>query len=177
MMVHYRRSRVPGGTYFFTCTLHTRQSTLLVNHIDLLRDAFRQTRIKMPFRVDAVCVLPDHLHTIWTMEDGDFDYSARWRSIKSLFVRGLKKRNMILRHNAKGETNVWQRRFWEHTIKDDDDFARHVDYLHFNPVKHGLVRRVQDWRHSSFHRFVKAGLLAKDWAGGEVEFYPERFGE
>jgi len=168
-MSRYRRSLVPGGTYFFTVNLADRRSRLLVEQIDRLREAFRTVRAKHPFQTVAVCVLPDHLHAIWELPDGDADFSGRWSLIKRLFSSGLPtSQNISAGKLAKREKGIWQRRFWEHQIRDDVDLQRHVDYLHFNPVKHGLVKRVRDWPHASFHAYVERGELPEDWAGGEV---------
>ena len=168
-MVNYRRAWVPGGTFFFTVALRDRDADTLVRHIDNLRQAFRKTKICNPWRTDAMVILPEHLHVLWTMPEGDTDYSGRWRSIKSNFVRGLRKNDVNVGKNAKGEADVWQRRFWEHCIRDEDDFTHHVDYIHINPVKHGHAGRAIDWRWSSIHRFVKEGVLAADWAADTVE--------
>ncbi len=176
-MVQYRRSRIPGGTYFFTVTLRDRGAKTLVEHIDILRTAFRMTRRERPFVIDALVVLPEHLHTVWTLPAGDDDYAGRWRSIKSRFTHGLIKTGMGLTRNAKGEYDLWQRRYWEHTIRDERDLTRHVDYIHFNPVKHGLAKAVHEWPYSTFHRFVQQGLCSPDWAGGGVETDDEGFGE
>lgn len=167
-MVLYRRNRVPGGTYFFTVTLNDRRSRALVDHVDVLRDAFRTTGIRQPFTVEAIVILPDHLHTIITLPTGDADFSSRWRRIKGFFTRRVAK-SEGLSPNASGEYPLWQRRFWEHTIRDDDDYARHVDYIHFNPVKHSHATRVADWPYSSFHRYVREGILPADWGGGNVD--------
>lgn len=164
-MVQYRRNRVPGGTYFFTVTLCDRRSTLLVDHINLLRRAFRVTQESMKFSMDAVVVLPDHLHAVWTMPQDDADFPARWKSIKSAFTRALVCVDAPLRKNSRGEYDLWQRRYWEHTIRDEVDFERHVNYIHYNPVKHRLVGRAADWPYSSFHRYVRLGRLGNDWAG------------
>jgi len=163
-MVHYRRSRVPGGTFFFTVALRDRKAETLVNHVDAMRHAIRDVRARRPFVIDAMVILPDHLHAVWTLPSGDADYSGRWRAIKSGFVRALRARGSPLTTNAKGECDVWQRRFWEHQIRDEQDLARHVDYVHINPVKHGLVQRVADWPWSTFHRHVRTGNLPADWA-------------
>lgn len=168
-MVLYRRNRVEGGTYFFTVTLADRRSPLLVEHGDLLRDAFSIVREKSPFTIAAISVMPEHLHAIWTLPEGDADYSGRWRAIKSRFTRSLSGSGAALSRNRKEEYAVWQRRFWEHTIRDDEDLARHVAYIHYNPVKHELVRQVKDWPLSSFHRYVREGLVDENWAGGDVE--------
>jgi putative transposase len=111
--------------------------------------------------------LPDHLHAVWTLPPGDDDYAGRWRSVKSRFTRSLIKVGVALTRNAKGEYDLWQRRYWEHTIRDEADMTRHVDYIHFNPVKHGWANCVQEWPHSTFHRFVQRGLRPQDWAGGD----------
>jgi len=175
-MVRYRRNRVAGGTFFFTVTLADRQSTALVDHIGTLRAAFRVTRRERPFTIDAIVVLPDHLHAILTMPLHDADFPARWRRLKGYFSSRLLEAGKSLRRYANGELALWQRQYWEHTIRDADDFARHVDYIHFNPVKHRLVRRARDWPHSSFHLYVRRGMLPVDW-GGEVDFGASRFGE
>jgi putative transposase len=164
-MVGYRRNFLPGGSYFFTVTLADRSSDALVRHIDALRDAFRVTRRERPFAIEAVVVLPDHLHAILTLPSSDADFSGRWRRIKGHFSRRLIDAAASLQRWPNGELALWQRRFWEHTIRDESDFSRHVDYIHFNPVKHGLVPCVRDWPHSSFHRYLREGLLPEDWAG------------
>ena len=175
-MVLYRRNRQPGGTFFFTATLRDRSSHVLVEHIAPLREAFRAVRGLRPFRIDSIVVLPDHLHTIWTLPPGDDDFPGRWRAIKSAFTRSVIKSGLAVARNQKGEYALWQRRYWEHTIADDMDFQHHVDYIHFNPVKHGLVKRVVDWPHSSFHRYVQQGILVPEWAGTPEED-GENFGE
>jgi REP-associated tyrosine transposase len=167
-MVRYRRNFVSGGTYFFTVTLADRSSTLLVDSVAALRHSFRFARRERPFTVDAIVVLPEHLHVVMTLPLDDADFSGRWRKIKSLFSRRVAK-TTGLKPNKRGEYALWQTRFWEHTIRDDSDFERHVDYIHYNPVKHGLVSRVADWSYSSFHRYVRLGVLPKDWAGDARE--------
>ena len=164
-MTDYRRNRVSGGTYFFTVNLLERKSSLLVEHIDLLREAVRIVKTRHPFHIDAWVILPDHLHAVWTLPEGDSDYSGRWRSIKIAFAKSVPKteRRSAIRL-AKGERGIWQRRFWEHTIRDDADYAAHVDYVNINPLKHGLVKRVADWPYSSFHRDVARGIYPVDWA-------------
>jgi len=132
-MVHYQRNRVAGGTYFFTVTLRDRSSDRLVRHVGLLRDAFRSVRAERLFTIDAIVILPDHLHAIWTLPAGDADYSGRWRAIKSRFTHGLRASGIPLPRGSRGEYRLWQRRFWDHTIRDDDDFNRHIDYIHWNP--------------------------------------------
>jgi putative transposase len=165
-MTDYRRNRVPGGTFFFTVNLYDRTSRLLVDRIDLLRDSIRQTLRKSPFHIDAWVVLPDHLHCLWTLPSEDMDYSARWSDIKSGFSRKIPTcEPRSTSRTAKRERGIWQRRFWEHSIRDDKDYAAHMDYIHFNPVKHGLVENASDWRHSTFHLAVAKGLYPRDWGG------------
>jgi putative transposase len=168
-MVAYRRNRLAGGKFFFTLTLADRRSTVLVDHIDSLRAAFRETRRERPFRIDAVVILPDHLHALLALPDGDADFPGRWRRIKGYFSSRLLQESVNIKRYSRGELALWQRRYWEHTIRNDEDFARHVDYIHFNPVKHGLVKRVVDWPHSSFHLYVRRGTLPQDWAGDASE--------
>jgi putative transposase len=176
-MTNYRRNFVPGGSYFFTVNLADRRLRLLTDHVDLLRVAFRDTRARHPFTIDAVVVLPDHLHVMWTLPDGDRDFATRWRLIKSNFSRGLLKGEHVSASRIdKGERGIWQRRYWEHTLRNETDYARHADYIHFNPVKHGHAARVQDWPYSSFHRMVKLGLYPLDW-GGRVDGDDSSFGE
>ena len=165
-MPNYRRAFIPGGCWFYTVNLLERNRTLLADHADALRDAFERTRKTHPFEIAAIVVLPDHLHAIWRLPPHDADFSTRWRLIKMRFAKSLPKqerRSMV--SQARNERGIWQRRFWEHLIRNDADYARHVEYCYFNPVKHGLVRRVQDWPHSSFHRDVRRGMFPRDWAG------------
>ncbi|BAN50809.1 transposase [Metapseudomonas resinovorans] len=166
-MVNYRRARVPGACYFINLALKDRQRDLLVRFQDELRCALRQAMARSPFGLPALVVLPDHLHLLMDLPPGDADFSSRVRRLKSAFVSLLhEKPDAGLAFNAKGEANIWQRRFWEHLIRDERDYIAHVDYIHFNPVKHGLVGAVRDWPLSSFHRFVERGVLPVDWAGG-----------
>jgi len=165
-MPNYRRAYAPGGCWFFTANLLDRHSSLLPDRIAALRDAARKTHARYPFNIDAVVVLPEHIHTIWTLPPDDTDFSIRWRWIKALFSRAIPKGEPLSQARAaRGERGIWQRRFWEHLIRDDDDYARHVEYCYINPVKHGLVSRVRDWPHSSFHRDVRDGVFPEDWAG------------
>jgi REP-associated tyrosine transposase len=175
-MPNYRRAFVPGGCWFFTVNLLDRRGRLLTDHIEVFRSATLQTRQRYPFHIDAFVVLPDHLHAVWTLPPDDSDFSMRWRLIKSRFVRSIPKHERLSPvRQARGERGIWQRRFWEHLIRDDADYARHIEYCYINPVKHALVRRVCDWPHSSFHRDVRAGIFPEDWAG-EIE-PPGEFGE
>ncbi|RZI42979.1 transposase [Herbaspirillum sp. HC18] len=174
-MVNYRRNLLAGATYFFTATLKDRQSTCLTTYVDALRQAFIGAQKAKPFRIDAITVLPEHLHTVWTLPEDDSDYPGRWRTIKGRFTRSLIKQGIAIPRNEKGEYELWQRRYWEHTIRDESDLQRHVDYTHYNPVKHGFVKHVADWPFSSFHRYVRDGLLPADWAGVDSE--SGKFGE
>lgn len=164
-MVNYRRVRVPGAAYFFTVTLRDRRKSTLIDHADLLRSMVRGVWHDRRFGIEAAVVLPDHLHAICTLPPGDADYSGRWRAIKARFSRALAGRGVPIVRNRRGEYDLWQRRFWEHLIRDDGDFARHVDYIHYNPVKHGLVADPFDWRWSSIHAFARRGLVSRGWRG------------
>jgi REP-associated tyrosine transposase len=176
-MTDYRRNFIAGGNFFFTVNLAERRLRLLTEHIDELRKAFRETRRHHPFTIDAIVNLPNHLHAIWTMPEGDANFATRWRLIKSVFSRSLPTGERISDSRvAKGERGIWQRRYWEHTIRNESDFARHIDYVHINPVKHGYVTRVRDWPYSSFHRMVKLGVYPEDWAG-DVSSHGGTFGE
>ena len=166
-MVSYRRCRLAGGSYFFTVTLRDRQANTLVDKIDDLRSVVKRTRQERPFRIDAFVVLPEHLHAVWTLPPDDSDYAGRWRRIKSRFTHILVKNGMALSKDRRGEYNLWQRRYWEHNIRDEEDFRHHLQYIHYNPVKHGWVERVRDWPYSTFHRFVRRGVYPVDWAGSE----------
>ena len=163
-MTNYRRTFVPGATYFFTVNLADRRRTLLVDHIDLLRGAVRYTQQRHPFVIDAMVVLPDHLHAILTLSPDDADFPLRWRLIKTWFSRNLPLgEHRRASRVDKGKPGIWQRRYWEHLVRDETGFTRHVDYTHWNPVKHVHVARVENWPHSTFHRFVRDGALAEDW--------------
>jgi putative transposase len=171
-MTDYRRYRINGGTYFFTVNLADRSQELLTERIDTLRESFRVVKEAHPFEIDAIVIMPEHLHTIWTLPDGDDDFSQRWRQVKSAFSRKIAKEERVSKSRLrKQERGIWQRRFWEHAIRDEEDFRRHVDYIHFNPVKHGYVQKVADWPYSSFHRYVRLGILPLDWSWiGDCEF-------
>jgi putative transposase len=176
-MSRYRRAKIEGGTYFFTVTLADRSSDLLVRHIDLPRQAYKSAQGLYPFETVAICVLPDHLHSVWSLPPDDADFPLRWSLIKSKFSRGLPAdAERTSSKITKREKGIWQRRYWEHAIRSDEDLTRHVDYIHFNPVKHGYVSRASDWPHSSFARYVARGLLPADW-GGDAREIPGKFGE
>ena len=174
-MTNYRRIRLFGGTYFFTVVIVDRHLDILVKHIQHLKASFRDECENAPFTNLGFVILPDHLHTIWRLPQGDSDYSNRWRHIKADFSRRLAVAGAVSNsRECKGERGIWQRRFWEHTVRDEEDFQRHLDYIHFNPVKHGLVSRVSDWPHSSFHEYVRRGVYTPGWGGcggiGEGEY-------
>lgn len=160
-MVRYRRNFIPGGSLFFTVNLAERRLRLLTENIEALRNAFRETRARHPFTIEAIVILPDHLHAIWSLPEQDGDYATRWRLIKSGFSVALPAGERISESRlGKGERGIWQRRYWEHTLRDERDF---------NPVKHGHVTRVQDWPYSSFHRMVRLGIYPPDWAGDAAD--------
>ncbi len=171
-MPRYRRSHIPGTTYFFTVNTYHRQR--LLTHPEVLanlRNALRAVRDQYPFRIDALAVLPDHLHALWTLPPGDADYATCWNLIKrqvSQPSRHLISHAQSASRNKRREIGFWQRRYWEHLIRGDTDFERHVDYVHYNPVKHGLVTQVRDWPYSTFHRYVRLGMCPVDWAGGDA---------
>jgi putative transposase len=172
----YIRAKISRGLFFFTVVLAQRSSRLLVEEIDHLRLVYRTVKQRRPFETVAICVLHDHIHTVWALPEGDADFPIRWNLIKSGFSRALAPMQRSASKMNKREKGIWQRRYWEHAIRDAKDLERHVDYIHFNPVKHGYVARVRDWPHSSFHRFVKDGLLAPDW-GGDAKEMLGSFGE
>lgn len=158
-MPNYRRPKAPGAMIFFTLTLADRGSDLLVREVDLLREAVRATRTERPFHIDAWVILPDHLHCIWTLPDGDRDFSTRWRIIKSRFSRGIATGTRRQSHVTRGECGIWQRRYWEHHIRDEADYNDHMRYCWWNPVKHGLVKAPEKWAYSSFRRDRARGLV------------------
>jgi len=162
--------------FFFTVVLGDRSGKLLIEEIDRLRKAYRIVQESRPFETIAICILPDHIHAVWTLPEFDSDFATRWSLIKSGFSRGIDAKPGSQSQVSKREKGIWQRRYWEHAIRDDADLERHIDYIHFNPVKHGHVRRVADWPYSSFHRFVERGLLAADW-GGDMKDIEGPFGE
>ncbi len=166
-MPHYRRLWCPGGTYFFTVNLLRRgDNDLLIRYINELRNAIARVKRCHPFTIHAWVVLPDHLHCVIELPQGDVDFAMRWRLIKAGFSRSLAKtEHRSPSRKRRGERGVWQRRFWEHLIRDENDYHAHVDYVHINPLKHGLVERVEEWPYSTFHRWVTAGVYPIDWAG------------
>jgi putative transposase len=167
--MRYRRVKIAGASYFFTVNLANRQSDLLVRQIAVLRDVIRIVKRAHPFVIEAMVVLPEHLHAIWRLPEGDADYPMRWSLIKSGFSRQLEKTEFIrVSRLSKRERGIWQRRYWEHQIRDEWDFERHVDYIHYNPVKHGYVKRPIDWSFSTLHRYVQTGVLPENWASDLV---------
>jgi putative transposase len=164
-VTEYRRFEYPGATWFFTVNLAERRNNrLLIDRIDLLREAFLHVKNKYPYQIDAAVILPEHLHCILTLPEGDSDFSTRWGLIKAYFSRHIEKGERVSRsRKMRGERGLWQRRFWEHLIRDETDFRRHVDYIHWNPVKHCWVKCVKDWPHSSFHSYVRRGIYPMNW--------------
>ncbi len=181
-MSRYRRADTPGGTYFFTVVTYRRREILTIPESRaILREVLNTVKQRHPFTIDAWVLLPDHLHSIWTLPAGDKDYAKRWGMIKSGFSKQAK--NLFHREEWMNETKIkrrestiWQRRYWEHQIRNEDDYRKHMDYLHINPVKHGLVKRVVDWPYSTFHRYTKLGVYPDDWCG-VVESDGREFGE
>ena len=156
-MSDYRHNRVPGQTYFFTVRLLDRHSTLLTDHISAFGEAIRQARVKKPFHVDAWVALPDHAHAIWTLPPGDEDCAGRWRAVKIAFTKALSKST----RGIDGDATIWKRHYQEYPIDGDEEYARLIDYVHMNPLRHGMCRHMEDWQWSSLHRFVAAGLIAR----------------
>ena len=171
-MTDYRRFYIPNATWFFTVNLaERRNNNLLVENIDALRTAFRYVKQRRPFHINASVIMPDHLYCIWTLPSCDVDFSTRWNLIKGHFSRAISPGERISESRSKRrERGIWQRRFWAHLITDQDDFNQHVDYIHWNPVKHGLVKRIIDWPYSSFHQFVEQGIYTATWGySGEFD--------
>ena len=176
--MQYRRADVKGGTYFFTVNLAERKNTLLIDEIDKLRDVLNRVKKRHPFKLDAMVVLPEHLHAIMTLPQADSDYATRWMLIKAGFSRQLPPHERVSKSRAKkGERGIWQRRYWEHLIIDECDYERHVDYIHYNPVKHGYVQRATDWRYSTIHDYIAKGIVDSHWGGVEDDREGAWFGE
>jgi len=170
--MQYRRAFVPGGSYFFTVVTHQRHKLFTGDvPVELLRCAFRRVMEKYPFSIDAIVVLPDHLHCIWTLPPGDADFATRWRLIKTYMTRWMSDYAAapLIR------PTVWQKRYWEHVIRSEADFSAHIDYIHYNPVRHGYVSRPADWAWSSLGRYVRRGVLPGDWGSSEIRI-PENVG-
>ena len=168
-MPNYRRAKIPGATWFFTVNLlKRRNNNLLIEEISLLKDCIKKVYVSHPFEIVAWVVLPDHMHCTWKLPKGDADYATRWHLIKTHFSKTLainEYRSPSRIKNA--ERGIWQRHYWEHWIRDEQDFQRHFDYIHRNPLKHGLVTRVADWPHSTFHKYAKADIYSQNWCGDD----------
>ncbi len=174
----YRRADIKGGTYFFTINLADRQNTLLVDEFDKLRASINKVKQRHPFILDALVVLPDHLHLMITLPEGDDDFATRLMLIKSGFSRQIPKTEKIeSSRESKRERGIWQRRYWEHLIRDETDFERHVDYIHYNPVKHGYVERAVDCEFTTIHSFIEKDLLTADWGYADESSSKQSFGE
>ena len=175
-MSQYIRSYTKGATYFFTLVSYNRRKILCEDDfLQAFKKSIKQVQQQYPFEIIAWVQLPDHLHCIWKMPENDVNYSMRWSQIKRLTTQAcpqyhLTKDELSYSKIKRHERGIWQRRFFEHQIKDEADFVRHMDYLHYNPVKHGLAERPLDWPHSSFHRYVNQGYYAEDWGGGSIDF-------
>ncbi|WP_075075077.1 REP-associated tyrosine transposase [Longilinea arvoryzae] len=157
----YRRLLIPGGTYFFTLVTHQRKRIFHIpQHVDLLRESRRQVQTRHPFTIVAAVILPDHLHMIWTLPENDADYSMRWRLIKAGFT--------IEYQQITGDTQPWQNRYWEHFLHDDQDLERHMEYIHYNPVKHGWVEKPEDWKYSSIHKLMRDGAYPEILDSNEI---------
>lgn len=168
-MTDYRRLKLNSDTYFFTVNLAERhEKHRLVDNIEHLRDAFRKVKHHHPFKIEAIVILPDHLHCIWTVPPGDAEFSKPWNLIKAGFSRTLPANEMHRKSRLKrGERGIWQRRFREHFIRDEEDLQHHIEYVHWNPVKHGWVKSVSEWPHSSFHSYVRRGVDARNGCGNQ----------
>jgi putative transposase len=178
--MEYRRAKIGGGTFFFTVVTHNRRNFLCEqSNILLLRQGFREIIREYPFIVDAIAILPNHIHCIWTLPPGDSDFSQRWRLIKSYFSHRCDQKykgKISSSRQKKGEKAVWQRRFWEHQIQDENDFVSHVDYIHYNPVRHGYVTAPKDWQYSSFMLYVQKGVYDVNWGVGEEIQFADNIG-
>jgi len=174
-MSDYRRVYIPGGVYFFTVVTHNRNPILTHQNVRLtLRKAWLNVLQEYPFELIALCLLPDHIHCLWKLPEGDSNYSLRWQKIKGYFSKHINKEEFNIQMPSKSklkkrECGVWQRRFWEHAIRDQDDLNNHFDYIHFNPVKHGYVQRPSDWPWSTFHKCLSSGIYEPDWGHMESE--------
>lgn len=172
----YRRHYQAGSTYFFTVVTQHRRP-ILVEHIKKLHRAFRLMQVHYPCEIQAVVILPDHLHTIWRLPEGDSDYSLRWAVLKRAFSTTIPAMPATASLRNKREKGIWQRRFWEHVIRNEQDWARHLDYIHYNPVKHGYVNNPADWEYSSFSHWVANGVYPRDWGMTEPKGLPTNTGE
>lgn len=177
----YRRVYVPGGTYFFTIvTFQRRLLFASPKAVEILRNAFRHTMVRHPFTIVASVILPDHMHFIWTLPSNTSDFSVRWRLVKSHFTRDWNKENTenkVALSRPRGEGDVWQNSFWEHLIRDEVDLSNYIEYIHYNPIKHGLVKSPVDWEYSSFMKYVQEGYYPVDWGGDDQLFQDKRWME
>jgi putative transposase len=172
--MRYRRAFIPGGSFFFTLVTEKRRAIFNdERNVDTLRAAFANIKAQRPFDIDAIVIMPDHLHCIWTLPSSDLDFATRWRLIKTWFTKhcdpSLRTPPNKARQN-KQEQAIWQHRYWEHALRDEADFVRHTDYIHYNPVKHKHVTAPREWPHSSFHRYVEAGIYPADWGASNMDF-------
>ena len=174
----YRRSNTKGATFFFTVNLADRSHDLLTKNINSLRTVITRVREKHPFHFDAIVILPEHIHAIWTLPENDNNYQKRWMLIKSGFSRLIPVTEVVTpSRKRKGERGIWQRRYWEHQIRDEKDMENHVDYIHYNPVKHGYVKRAADWQYSSIHKYIRDSKLDENWGYDEQCDAGADFGE
>lgn len=175
--MQYRRHKLAGGTYFITIALLNRKSNLLVEQAALLREAFAHVMRNHPFKLPAIVVLPEHIHFIIELPNDDDDFVTRIMLIKQYFSRHIPRTETIkATRMRKGERAIWQRRYWEHCIRDERDYQNHVDYIHINPVKHGHVTRASDWAYSSIHKYIREGIYPEDWAGdGKADIEKNKF--
>ncbi|WAJ70189.1 REP-associated tyrosine transposase [Catenovulum adriaticum] len=166
-MPNYKRFKKAGGLYFFTVTLANRfNNDLLIRHIELLRAVVKKVKTEYPFIIHAWCVLPDHMHCVIELPEGDDNFSLRWQLIKTHFSKKLPKSEFLSEVQLKRkERGIWQKRFWEHVIRDETDYWHHINYVHFNPLKHGLVTQLKSWPYSTFHQYVQAGVYSENWCG------------
>jgi putative transposase len=176
--MQYRRAKIAGASYFFTIVTYERCPIFgNAETVALFQTALNRIKDRHPFEVDAFVILLDHIHTIWTLPEGDAAFSKRWRLIKEAFTKPFVRQHQSSEPNAsrraKGEQAVWQRRFWEHVIRDDTDYAAHVDYIHYNPVRHGLVSAARGWPHSSFSGWVERGIYEPCWGSDDMPPVPE----
>ena len=165
--MRYRRTDTKGGTYFFTVNLADRRKTILVDHMDILRRVINKVKKQHPFKLDAMVVLPDHLHAVMTLPENDNSYPTRWRLIKAGFSRQISGGERVSESRSrKGERGIWQRRYWEHLILSDRDYEKHIDYIHYNPVKHRYVNHAVQWPYSTIHEYIERGMLDPHWGYG-----------
>lgn len=173
-IMQYRRLYQPGAQYFFTVVTYQRRPILTnADVLHTLKTAIKKVQQKYPFKINALVILPDHLHTIWQLPNNDSDFSMRWNQIKRYVSHHCQHYDNIEKTNnelRKRQSSIWQQRFWEHCIKNEEDFEKHFDYIHYNPVKHRYVSSVADWKYSTFHKYVHQGIYPKDWAGVNQDF-------